>query len=128
MDHRAGNVIIAARNKKGWDQQKLARETGLKGTTISRYENNKAPITWEKAELLAQTLGINMEYMVMLSFCDWGINDKLRGVYEKYPRIKRLINMFDSVVGDCLDDMEQENRENQRNHLSVVNIDKKGKT
>jgi len=53
-------AIIYHRKKKGWNQEKLAEESGLKQTTISKMENGES-ITLENLIKVANALDVSLD-------------------------------------------------------------------
>lgn len=52
--------LLKARNKKGWTQERLAKESGVNQTTISALERDETRIPqWDTAKALADALEVD---------------------------------------------------------------------
>lgn len=56
--------IKEAREAKGWNQKKLAEESGILQKQISAYENGNTSPTLEKLIGIANTLGVSTDYLL----------------------------------------------------------------
>ncbi len=62
---RVGQRIKAQREKKGWTQGELARQSGVPQATISRLESGAhRSIQMHGAIRLARALGVSVDYLV----------------------------------------------------------------
>lgn len=58
-----GDRVAHLRNRKGWTQKKLARESGLSATFISEIENDKRNVGTESLLQIAEVLGTSLDYL-----------------------------------------------------------------
>jgi transcriptional regulator with XRE-family HTH domain len=62
---RLGQRIKAQREKKGWSQHELARQSGIPQATISRLESGDIKdIQTALARRLARALGVGIDHLV----------------------------------------------------------------
>lgn len=47
--------------KKGFNQEKLSKKTGLSVVTLSNFANGKSELTYSNAKKVARALGVSME-------------------------------------------------------------------
>ncbi len=62
-----GETIKYQREKRGWSQTDLARETALSTSTINRYERDKRALTIEAVHVIAMSLSTDEESYRRLS-------------------------------------------------------------
>jgi len=61
---RMGQRIKAQREKKGWSQHELARQSGIPQATISRLESGEMKdVQTMLARRLARALGVGLDYL-----------------------------------------------------------------
>jgi transcriptional regulator with XRE-family HTH domain len=54
-----GEVILILREKKGWTQEELARQSKISATNLSMLENGRLDIGKKRAEQLAHAFGVH---------------------------------------------------------------------
>jgi transcriptional regulator with XRE-family HTH domain len=54
-----GRALRDVRKQKGWTLAELSRRTGLTISTISKIENGRVALTYDKLSLLCETLGLD---------------------------------------------------------------------
>lgn len=59
-----GERIKQLRTKRGWKQLELAREVGIDGGQISRYENGRITPSVEVLVKLAESLNVSTDYLL----------------------------------------------------------------
>jgi transcriptional regulator with XRE-family HTH domain len=58
---RPGEVLKALRAEKGWTLQTVSERTGMQVSALSKIENGKISLTYDKITRLSQGLGIDIE-------------------------------------------------------------------
>lgn len=64
---QVGQRLMHARLAKNWSQFDLATELGLKQLQISKFENGLSDMGIAKATVLANALGVSMDYFLLQS-------------------------------------------------------------
>jgi transcriptional regulator with XRE-family HTH domain len=59
-----GQRIRELRTKKGLSQKALAEHLGIRGATLSRYENDKRAYQWDSLVRLADVLDTSVDYLL----------------------------------------------------------------
>jgi transcriptional regulator with XRE-family HTH domain len=60
-----GSRIIDLRNRLGWTQRTLARQTGLRPAQLSKIERSRKIPLLEETVRIAQALGVGLEELVL---------------------------------------------------------------
>ena len=63
-DNELSKRIKAIREAKGWNQKRLAEESGILQKQISTYESGNTSPSLEKLILIANTLGVSTDYLL----------------------------------------------------------------
>lgn len=59
-----GDCLIKARERRGWDQIEAANQLGWPPSTLNQYEKNKRKPSPERLSHMADTYGVNVDYLV----------------------------------------------------------------
>jgi transcriptional regulator with XRE-family HTH domain len=65
MEQTIGQRLAQARKFRQKSQDKLAHELGIATATVSRYETGDITISVEKARLLAEHLGVAVDWLIL---------------------------------------------------------------
>lgn len=61
-----GRNVRQARKDKGWTQEQLAFEAGVKRAYLSEVENGQRNVSLDVVEKLAKALGVSPEILMLL--------------------------------------------------------------
>tara|TARA_R110002020_G_scaffold50791_2_gene143660 strand:+ start:2124 stop:2330 length:207 start_codon:yes stop_codon:yes gene_type:complete len=61
-----GRNVRQARKEKGWTQEQLAFEAGVKRAYLSEVENGQRNVSLDVVEKLAKALGVSPEILMVL--------------------------------------------------------------
>ena len=61
-----GRNVRQARKEKGWTQEQLAFEAGVKRAYLSEVENGQRNVSLDVVEKLAKALGVSPEILMLL--------------------------------------------------------------
>jgi Predicted transcription factor, homolog of eukaryotic MBF1 len=103
-----GENIAAARKKKGFSQEELAKKAGTIAVTIGRYERGEIKPSIDMAAKIAEILDVSLDYLV--GSCDV-VSDK--SLIKKINEIQKLPEEDKACVFKMIDAFLRDNKTKQ---------------
>ncbi len=91
------NVIAQLRKEKGWKQEDLAFRLGVKRSTISKYENQKIPLTGEALQTMAEIFEVSVDYLLGREKDPSVVGSLWIPVYACYPSLAEELEKAEIV-------------------------------
>lgn len=83
------NRLKELRKEKGLTQQELAKDIGVHYRTLQNWENGKAEIKTDKAQQLADFLGVSLLYLMGYDHTEKAIKDLKKELVDAIKEIKQ---------------------------------------
>ena len=107
MNNSIAKNVVRLKNARGWTQGRLARESGLTPSTISRIVNGERNISSGSIKALANAFGVTPEVLFSDDDLPAPAPEKVRRCpwQKKITIIKYITDETRTVIfGDCLED------------------------
>ena len=109
------NRIKQLRIKSGLTQTGLGKLLNVKEAAISKYENEKIPLTAETLIKLKYIFGVSIDYILCVS----DISDNNPDSKSKNPSIPLKENSFDTVI-ECFTKLSENGQEKALEYMQML--------
>lgn len=100
-----GKIIVELRDKKGWSQADLAKESGVSRVMIGKYERGEAVPSIDAAKKIADTLQVSLDHLVgegLLNGFDKKTLQRFKDLeHLEEEKKKTLYDLIDTYIRDA---------------------------